>query len=87
VVGLTLKSPQPSFTKGGFKGTISVENNSSSPFAKGGSRGILLRFRLSENFRSIFTPQARLNYNITIKPGLILKLLSTKGKVKNAQTD
>ena len=38
----------------------------SSPFSKGGPRGILLRGRLPEDNRSILTVQAKLKYNLCI---------------------
>jgi hypothetical protein len=44
--------------RGGIKGTISHVNNPSSPFAKGGPRGILLSVRLPEDHHSIFTLRA-----------------------------
>jgi|GEM_PF-1494094 len=46
----------------GIKGTISHVNNPSSPFAKGGPRGILLSVRLPEDHHSILTLRAKLNY-------------------------
>ena len=41
----------------------------SSPFSKGGPRGILLRGRLLEDHRSILTPQATLNYTTSTAGG------------------
>ena len=41
----------------------------SSPFDKGGSRGILLRLRLPENHRSILTLRAKPNYTTSIAGG------------------
>jgi hypothetical protein len=53
------KSPlTPLYERGEFVETTLK----SSPFGKGGSRGILLRLRLPENHRSISTLQANLNY-------------------------
>jgi hypothetical protein len=48
----------PLCQKGKRAGIISE----SSPFSKGGPRGILLRARLPEDHRSIRTLQAKLNY-------------------------
>ena len=48
----------PLCRKGKRAGIISE----SSPFSKGGPRGILLRARLPEDHRSILTLQAKLNY-------------------------
>jgi hypothetical protein len=48
----------PLCQKGKRAGIISE----SSPFSKGGPRGILLRARLPEDHRSILTLQAKLNY-------------------------
>jgi hypothetical protein len=48
----------PPCQKGKRAGIISE----SSPFSKGGPRGILLRARLPEDHRSILTLQAKLNY-------------------------
>jgi hypothetical protein len=64
------KSPQtPLYIKGGIKWDISHANKSSSPSAKGGSRGILLHLRLPENRCSIFTLRAKLNYTTSIAGG------------------
>jgi hypothetical protein len=41
----------------------------SSPFSKGGPRGILLRGRLPEDHRRIFTLQAKLNYTTSTAGG------------------
>jgi len=67
--------PNPPLCKGGEFVETTLK---SSPFCKGGSRGILLRLRLPENHRSILTLQAKLSYTIpsidgmgfeTTKPG------------------
>ena len=50
---------------------ISQAHKSSSPFAKGGSRGILLRGRLIEDHRSIFTLRAKLNHTTSIAGGFL----------------
>jgi hypothetical protein len=54
-------SPPTPLTKGGIKCDCLTCNKSSSPFGKGGSRGILLRVRLPKNHRSILILQAKLN--------------------------
>ena len=60
------KSPlTPLYERGEFVETTSK----SSPFCKGGSRGILLLFRFTENHSSIFTPLAKLNYTTSIAGG------------------
>jgi hypothetical protein len=59
----------PPLQKGGIKWDISHANKSSSPSAKGGSRGILLHLRLPENRCSIFTLRAKLNYTTSIAGG------------------
>ena len=47
------------YESGAIKSDISHANKSSSPFANGGSRGILLCLRLPEDHRSIFTLQVK----------------------------
>jgi len=56
--------PNPPLRKGGSKWDYFTCNKSSSPFAKGGSRGILLRLSLPENHRSVLT----LNYTTSTAP-------------------
>ena len=56
----------------------------SSPFSKGGLRGILLRGRLPEDHRSILTPQATLNYTI---PSIDGKGFETTKKSRKLSSD
>jgi hypothetical protein len=49
----------------------------SSPFSKGGPRGILLRGRFPEDHRSILSVQAKLNYTIPTS-GQVLKVLKLR---------
>ena len=61
--------PTPLYERGALHGAIKPANKSSSPFAKGGPRGIFLSIRLPENHHSIFTLQAKLNYTTSIAGG------------------
>jgi len=61
--------PNPPLRKGGSKWDYLTYNMSSSPFGKGGPRGILLRVHLPENQSSIFTPLAKLNCTTSIAGG------------------
>ena len=76
--------PNPPLQKGGSKWDYFTCNKSSSPFDKGGSRGILLRLRLLENHRSILTLQAKLNYTI---PSIDGKGFETTKKSRKLSSD
>ena len=57
------------FTKGGLTMGSLTGKRLSSPFSKGGSRGILLRGRLPEDHRSTLTLRAKLSYTTSAAGG------------------
>jgi hypothetical protein len=65
MLGLNKIPPTP-FTRGALEMGLLTGERLSSPFSKGGPRGILLRGLLPEDHRSILTVQAKLNYTTGI---------------------
>jgi len=69
----------PLFVKGGIKGTISDATNSSSPFGKGGPRGILLRLPLPKITAAYLLHEQ----NLIIPPAYLVGLVTTERYLAN----